>query len=228
MLQQTETPTDHIHVPHFKFNVYKTDDINDYEHTVNSQRNIFIKNIKDPKTKHGYEMEKEMIESWIDKFGGWKRKFIGVLLCIIAGTCYGLMFTPVQYIINNNDSSLYSDNLYDYVFSTYNGILLSALIWFTLYVFFTKNKPQVNKIGTFPAIICGIVWSIGMGCWFYAMSILGGETAYPIVSSLPQCVASLWGVFLYGEVKGIKNLLILSIAIAFALAGILCISISKY
>eukprot|EP00488_Nonionellina_sp_1-RS-2012_P002618 TRINITY_DN5102_c0_g1_i1.p1 TRINITY_DN5102_c0_g1~~TRINITY_DN5102_c0_g1_i1.p1 ORF type:complete len:122 (-),score=24.75 TRINITY_DN5102_c0_g1_i1:219-584(-) len=109
---------------------------------------------------------------------------------------------PIEYVINKEDNNnKYSQNMIDYVFVVYNGILLSSLCFLFVYNIYMKNEPQINKRATFPSIIAGIIWAIAMTAYFIAMdkNNLGVETTFPILSAGPQIVSSLWGVAYYKE-----------------------------
>merc|ERR1719384_2253652 len=105
----------------------------------------------------------------------------------------------------------YSTNGLDYVYSHYTGILLTSLAYFLIYCISRRNRPQINHKVALPGWISGVMWGIAQSTWFVADDNLGLTTAYPIITAGPGVVASLWGVFVFGEVQGKRNLIILSV-----------------
>jgi hypothetical protein len=60
-----------------------------------------------------------------------------------------------------------------------------------------------------------------------ANSALGAAVVFPIVASVPSVIASLYGIFLYKEISGIKNFVILGFGYSFAIVGSLLCGLSK-
>jgi hypothetical protein len=56
--------------------------------------------------------------------------------------------------------------------------------------------------------------------WFIANQKLSQAVSYPIVTTLPGIIATLWGVLLFGEIRGQRNYLILGAAYAITFAGV--------
>ena len=172
-----------------------------------------------------------MVSSWVDKLSATQKNIVGGTCAIIAGVCYGIMFCPVQYIIEKKgDSDNYSDEMVDYVFTVYNGIFVTATFYFFVYNCYMRNKPQINSKAVFPSIISGMIWAVAMDSYFIAMdkNYLGTETTFPIVSAGPQIVSSLWGVAYYKEIKGRRNVIYLSAAIFCSLCSVLLVALSKF
>tara|TARA_B110001452_G_scaffold169757_1_gene142013 strand:+ start:534 stop:1034 length:501 start_codon:yes stop_codon:yes gene_type:complete len=63
--------------------------------------------------------------------------------------------------------------------------------------------------------------------WFVANEKLGFVVAFPIVLAGPGIVASLWSIFLLGELRGARNLLLTALVALLVVAGAACISLSK-
>lgn len=70
------------------------------------------------------------------------------------------------------------------------------------------------------------MWGGANLCYFMATNGLTQSISYPISAGGPPVFASFWGVFLYKEVKGIKNLSILTIGIGIAIAGCVLVGLS--
>ena len=75
--------------------------------------------------------------------------------------------------------------------------------------------------------VSGWMWGIGNSSFFLANNALTQAITFPIVSSGPSAISALWGVILYREIKGAKNLTLLGFGFALAVAGSILCGISK-
>jgi glucose uptake protein GlcU len=71
------------------------------------------------------------------------------------------------------------------------------------------------------------MWGIGNSSFFLANNALTQTITFPIVSSGPSAISALWGILLYKEIKGARQLVILSIGFAFAVVGSILCALSK-
>ena len=71
------------------------------------------------------------------------------------------------------------------------------------------------------------MWAIAQTAWFVANDALSLAVAFPIITSGPGIVSSLWGVFVFKEIRGTRNLGFLSLAIVLSVAGCVMIGLSK-
>jgi len=161
-----------------------------------------------------------------------QKRLFGVLMAILAGFLFGTNFAPPTLLmddINHIDGNglHYSQDGIDYVFSHFTGILMTSLMWFLLYCALKKNKPEVNNELFIPGWLSGLAWGIAQSFWFIANDNLGLTTAYPIITTGPGIVASLWGVCLFGEVKGKRNRIVLMIAFFLSFVAVAMITVSK-
>ena len=99
-----------------------------------------------------------------------------------------------------------------------------------------------------PALASGAMWGIANSSFFLANNALSQAVTFPIVSSGklfiflkrcdelinnffftlgPSAIASLWGIILYKEIKGLKNFIILGIGFSLAVAGSVLTGLSK-
>jgi len=124
----------------------------------------------------------------------------------------------------------YSNDMVDYTFTVYNGILLGALFYFSIYNISMKNRPFINTQSVFPSMCSGVGWAIAMTCYFTALdkNNLGVETTFPIVSTGPIIVSSLWGVLYYKEIKGTRNMAFMGAAIMTSILAVVAVSLSKF
>lgn len=64
-----------------------------------------------------------------------------------------------------------------------------------------KNKPKIYPEAILPGIISGIMWSVATSCWFLANRSLSIPVAFPIITTGPSIIASLWGTVVFKEIK---------------------------
>ncbi|XP_015199993.1 transmembrane protein 144 isoform X2 [Lepisosteus oculatus] len=171
-------------------------------------------------------------ESWVDRLSPKKKRFIGCVLAIIAGVLYGASFVPVLYIKNHaaRHESRYagaSQFDLDYVFAQFSGIFLTSTVYFLIYCAAMKNKPKVYSKVILPGFASGVMWAIANCCWFLANNYLSAVVSFPIITAGPGLIAAIWGVFVFREVKGLHNYMILVLAFCTVLAGSVLAAISK-
>jgi len=52
-----------------------------------------------------------------------------------------------------------------------------------------------------PGIVSGGMWAVAEISWFLANNYLSEAVSFPIITTGPGLVASLWGVFVFREIK---------------------------
>lgn len=164
---------------------------------------------------------------------GPSRFTVGAGLALGCGLMFGSCFNPSQYIIDHAQvpGSLYygaSTEPLDYVFAHFCGIFITSLSYFTLYCIYKavrREPPQIFPRSVLPAMASGSLWAIAMIAWFVANGNLQSfSITFPIITSTPGLVAALWGIFVFHEIKGAKNLT--TMACAFSLTALACILIA--
>lgn len=172
-------------------------------------------------------------EGFFGQLPPFRRRVIGVVLALVSGVLYGSNFNPPQFISDHSSHSAFTlgknkapSNLVDYVLPHFLGIYFASTAYFMLYCAVTKNKPWVSKELCLPAWISGIMWAIAQSSWFVANEKLSLPIAFPLVSVGPGLIASLWGVFVFGEIKGTRNFAILGTAFAISITSSILIAMS--
>lgn len=149
------------------------------------------------------------------------RKLLGISCALISGTFYGVNFNPVVIIrIQEKVSNL------DCVFSHFCGIFLTSFTYFLFYCIYKKTPLLYPKI-IIPGFLSGILWSLADIAWFISNEKLGQSIAYPIVTSTPNVIASLWSVCVFKEISGKRNYFLLSLALLLTILSSIIISVSK-
>ena len=90
-----------------------------------------------------------------------------------------------------------------------------------------RGVPLINPRLTLPGMLSGVMWAIAQSSWFVANDALSVAVAFPIVTSGPGIVSALWGVLVFGEIRGKRNYTFLLIAIVLAVVGCVLIALSK-
>ncbi|CAF4535744.1 unnamed protein product [Rotaria magnacalcarata] len=60
-------------------------------------------------------------------------------------------------------------------------------------------------------MVSGAMWAVANIGFIVAITALKNAVAYPIVNVLPGVVTSLWSLFLFREIQGMKNYIYLGI-----------------
>lgn len=159
--------------------------------------------------------------NFVDRLNPNIRKIFGITLAGLTGILYALTYIPYLYCIDNYDKS--SQNGLDYIFSLFTGILITSFVYFIVYSCVQRNRPFVNHESILPAIISGFIWACANIAFLYANTVLSQAITFPIAGSTPSYLASLYGIFLFKEISGLKNFLVLiSGFIINTLGAILC------
>jgi glucose uptake protein GlcU len=200
---------------------------NTSSHSVNGDDHVSRYLLEDEKEK---EHERKEIDetttttSWVDKLSPLQKRLAGVSLSVVAGLLYGVNFDPPQWLIDHKKGS--SSGL-DYVFSHFCGIFLASTVYFLIYCLLKRNKPEVYPQIVVPGFISGVMWAIAQTCFFYANQELSFVVSFPIIASGPGAVGCLWGILLFGEIRGWRNFLFFGIAVVVNIVGVVLITLSK-
>eukprot|EP01039_Chlorochromonas_danica_P009144 gene9144-10094_t len=166
---------------------------------------------------------KSGVDGWSDN----TKRIMGFIGATIAGIFFGCSFDPSQYVIDNRYDG--DDNSLNYVFPHFTGILLSSWFYTVVYCIYKyqhKEKPFVDADIILPATISGVMWAVAQIAWFYANGQLGFSITFPMISCGPGFVGSLWGIFLFKEISGTRNLTFLSVAFLITGGALLMVGLS--
>ena len=162
------------------------------------------------------------------------RKLLGVGLGFMSGTFYGFMFLPISLMTtqshnnNNNNNTYYSPDSIDYAFPYTVGIFLMGTLVLVVYCFIKLNKPSINPQVLLPGLFSGGLWAAGALVWIYVNGILSSSITFPIVSSGPPIISSIWGILVFREIRGKKNLFLFILSFIFILCGVLLVTLSEF
>lgn len=148
--------------------------------------------------------------SWTDKLTPKQKQLFGVSASIASGLLYGCNFDPPSYVADHIDQFPgASTDLSTYIFPHFCGIFITSVFFVQAYALYSRNSPKVYPEVIFPGFISGLMWAIAQICWFQANTRLELVVAFPIISVGPGLIGAAWGVFVFGEIKGKRNYMLL-------------------
>jgi hypothetical protein len=171
--------------------------------------------------------------AFLERLSPTQRQLLGFSLATVSGSFFGATFVFAQYLHDHptsfgaSHSSPHSSNMIDYVFSHFSGIFATSSAIFVIYSLLRRNRPFISRSMFLPGMLSGLLWGVACVAFFIANDHLSFVVSYPLISSGPGIVASLWGIFLFKEIQGARNFLILAAAICVALVGVSLIVVSK-
>ncbi|XP_007496244.2 transmembrane protein 144 isoform X1 [Monodelphis domestica] len=170
--------------------------------------------------------------SWTKKLSQFQNRLLGCVLAVVSGILYGCSFVPVIYIKDHgkrNDSIYAGSSQYDldYVFAHFSGIFVTSTVYFLVYCMIMKNNPKVYPQAILPGFFSGVLWALASCCWFIANHSLSAVISFPIITAGPGLIAAMWGIFVFKEIKGIKNYVLITLAFFIILSGALATAFSK-
>ncbi|KAL5014967.1 hypothetical protein ScPMuIL_009237, partial [Solemya velum] len=163
--------------------------------------------------------------SFVDKLSPAKKRIVGIGLSLFSGLLYGQTFTPAIYVQDNYTGA--SSDALDYVLPYYVGSWLTSTVYFMIYSAVKRNRPMVYPKAILPGLASGLMWGVATACWFVSNKTLSEPVAFPIITTGPAVIASMWGVFLFKEIKGHRNIAILLLGFCFVGAGATLSGLSK-
>ena len=148
-----------------------------------------------------------------------KTTYKGIIISVLAGILMGFFYRFVADSMIRDflvpEAGKFTPYTASVIFSV--GLVLSNFIWNTILMYkpitgekatyrdyFTKGNVRLHTVG----ILGGAIWSLGMTFNIIA----SGEAGFAISYGLGQgatLIAALWGVFIWKEFKGVKNVSVL-------------------
>jgi glucose uptake protein GlcU len=153
-------------------------------------------------------------------------KLIGLGLSIASGSLLGFQYLPIELLKKCDDDDVFSCHGLPYSFGMFVGILLASTFWFILYCIIMKFNPRINPKLTVPAIISGILFGIGNVSWILSNEFVGLPISFPIITAGASIVSCTWGVLVFREITGWKNLALFLLSFTFIVIGIIIVGIS--
>lgn len=151
----------------------------------------------------------------ITRIGGLDSWYLGILGAVIDGLYGGSVLVPMHF------AKMQSEELQGlgYLISFAIGCAsVVSLVWLGRWILCAtqesslylgwKRLPSfhISTIGPY-GILAGLVWSIGNVSSIVSVAILGQGLGYSLVQS-QLVVAGIWAVFFYGEIQGLRRIII--------------------
>jgi len=149
----------------------------------------------------------------------------GIILAVGSGVLYGVNMVPMSLWVQHEKSHQRDPHSLDFVFSHFVGIYLFSTIVFLVYNI-AYRPPQIFAQSILPSYISGAMWGVAQCGLMVATQILGYTTGFPIGSTGPLIVSSLWSVLYFREIRGNKNFLLLGGSFVLLFGGIILLSLS--
>ncbi len=134
------------------------------------------------------EVKAQKSGDFFDRFSVKSKRIVGFSSSCLAGIMYGVAFTPLIYMGQQENNT----NYMDYFFSYYSGIFVTVLFYLALYSSVMKNKPLVYSNVVLPGLISGCMWIAGDVFYFLATGALSQAISFPIAQIGPPVVSALW------------------------------------
>jgi glucose uptake protein GlcU len=150
---------------------------------------------------------------------------MGFVVALATGVLFGSNFDPPTRL-QQIGLPEHSDNPLDYIISHFTGVLVFTVLAFGTFKLLSPSC-YVGTDVVVPGLIAGILWGIAQVCWFKANAVLSYVVAFPIIVGVPGVIAALWGVVLFGENRGRKNMFLLGAIIFLQATSLICIATSK-
>ncbi|XP_012885262.1 PREDICTED: transmembrane protein 144 isoform X3 [Dipodomys ordii] len=90
-----------------------------------------------------------------------------------------------------------------------------------------KRNDSIYAGASQYGFLSGVLWAIATCCWFLANHSLSAVVSFPIITAGPGFIAALWGIFVFKEIQGPRNYLLMALAFCIILTGALCTAFSK-
>jgi len=156
-----------------------------------------------------------------DRLSPKVKVIIGFALSIFSGVLYGVNMVPMKLWVQAQSEP---PKPLAFVFSHFMGIYLASTVFFFVYCLAKKNTPQVFGVTMLPSFISGAMWGIAQCGLMVGTQILGFTVAVPIGSAGPALVNALWGVVVFREIRGRRNLGLLTVSLLLSITGIALVS----
>ena len=100
-------------------------------------------------------------------------------------------------------------------------------VYMLAYCCYKRSTPVLYPRVILPGFLSGLMWAAAQTAWFVANASLSVAVAFPLITSGPGIVSSLWGVFVFKEITGRRNFVVLGAAISLAVTGCVLIGVAK-
>jgi len=179
--------------------------------------------LADPYRAGSINTTKSSNDSFIDRLSDPSKRILGISLSVISGLFYGVNFDPPQYIIDRTPGA----SGIDWAFSHFTGIFVMSTFIMIIYCLIKGNKPVLYPEAVLPGLLSGFLWATAQCSWFVANEKLSLVIAFPLISTGPGLIASLWGVLVFKEIRGAKNFAFLGLGFTIIIIAVVLIAMSK-
>jgi len=155
-----------------------------------------------------------------------KHRTLGVFQALLIGLFSGFHLVPTERTIDHGGDS----HPLHYMFSNSIGIITVSTLFMSMYLCSCKifeKKCWMEPGLIFPGLASGCLWALGEMGRLLANQSLGLSVNFPIITTGKSLFASLLGVFVFKEIAGTQNYVLLFFALIATSAAVTCIVLSK-
>ncbi|EGC29401.1 hypothetical protein DICPUDRAFT_90514 [Dictyostelium purpureum] len=200
----------------------KADTKGNYHGSYDDFSNISDEEINSPLIVNTQTQIKNYEVSIYDRIPNRLKTVSGVVFALVIGILLGVNMIPMQLWKQRNPDA----NPLDYTFSQFSGIFLANTFVFILYTII-KRPPQIYPQTILPSFCSGVVLGVANIGLMISTENLGYTVGYPISCSGPMIVSSLWSIFYFREITGLRNFIILFVSFSILIGGIVLMALSS-
>uniref|UniRef100_A0A0K0FE40 Transmembrane protein 144 (inferred by orthology to a human protein) n=1 Tax=Strongyloides venezuelensis TaxID=75913 RepID=A0A0K0FE40_STRVS len=161
------------------------------------------------------------------------KKVLALVAALICGFFFASTTTPIYYLLDNpnelldrNEKKLTS---FTFILSLGLGVFTttSLLFFSSIHLYGLRSDVLGSKDILLSSIVSGFIWLNSMCLMLKAIDIVSQTITYPIMSICPGFIGTMWSIFYFKEIHGLKNYLAIFFAIFIASCGIFLLVISK-
>ncbi|CAK0838913.1 unnamed protein product [Prorocentrum cordatum] len=169
------------------------------------------------------EQEESLQEGWGRKVSNEntkKDKVVGLVLSLIAGALFGIMFAPMPYWQARMSRAGVSARPADFVFAVCVGTSLTSTAWLLFWSAIKRFQNRaLEKSVLRPALFAGAIYYYALLLEFSAMALLPYAVAYVACTGFALAVSMGWGMFCFGEMTGSHNRLMAALSFLGVILG---------
>jgi len=152
---------------------------------------------------------------------GARRWFKGIILALVAGALYSVMYIPLLWWKARMLAQDIHPDGYDSFFSMAVGLYSSSTLWLMgKGAIFAYRRQRMEKSVLRPALISGIIYGIACICFLIAMVRLPYAVGYALGIGGGLAVSLLWATLVFKEANSRHNRRCVALSFTGVLIGI--------
>lgn len=153
-------------------------------------------------------------------------KVFGVLMSILSGCAFSVTLVPYKLWNQDLEARNITPGLVDFLFCYTTGIFTMSSAILLLYLLLAY-PPAIYPKATLPSLLCGMAWAIASAGWMVSTGTLGFTVGFPLVVIGPIIVTMFWSIFVFREIRGMRNYILVAASMVCIIAAVACIAFSN-